>query len=327
MSLLLLAVAVAVWYAAQPTPHRESGMVPPRADIERDLKLVFQVSTSDVTAGRGPWVPGLVLVNTSETATYRVVKPGDGSSLGRREPYIHFRAERRTDGNEWEPLKPEPWGICNNSGGDWRKDVIELKPGESLPLSWFRVPFSFQHPGATRITAHYECRVPPAEGDRAYHITSAPLVLAVSRPLDLTAEVIGTATKGVPVDVGMVVKVALANRTDRPLTVAGVGEGGSRLSVLFTPLVDNRKQEAGVGYGWRGIGELDSKNGAPPPSTMTVNAGERAVLLGGGVRPVGKTTWTPPKAGRYRVTVEYWPMSDGQTAPHLTAEAEVVVEP
>jgi hypothetical protein len=65
-------------------------------------------------------------------AVHRVVKPNDGSESGWREPEIFF--EREVDGKWVRGSKP---GRCGMFAQDWKKDIVELKPGEALPLDGY----------------------------------------------------------------------------------------------------------------------------------------------------------------------------------------------
>src|SRR5262249_54894349 len=101
----------------------------------------------------------LTLENTSKTKSYFVVKAGDGSEVGWREPFVHFTAEQMTLG-KWEAAAQHGIGRCGLYGNEWWKDVVELKPGAKLVVanSWnatFRMP-----PAGTelRITGYYEYR-------------------------------------------------------------------------------------------------------------------------------------------------------------------------
>ena len=71
------------------------------------------------------------LVNAGK-AVHRVVKPNDGSESGWREPEIYF--EREVDGKWVRGGKP---GRCGMFATEWQKDVVDLKPGESIPLEGY----------------------------------------------------------------------------------------------------------------------------------------------------------------------------------------------
>jgi hypothetical protein len=86
-------------------------------------------------------------------AVHRVVKPNDGSESGWREPEIFF--EREVDGKWVRGSKP---GRCGMFAQDWKKDIVELKPGEALPLDGYLPPemsFDLRRPGKVRLRAAY----------------------------------------------------------------------------------------------------------------------------------------------------------------------------
>src|SRR4051794_23181515 len=70
-------------------------------NITRDLKLVAQLrSKRTVDDGTDPYIE-LTLVNISKTFNYPVVKPGDGSEAGWRDPHVFFTAEQRLPNGTW----------------------------------------------------------------------------------------------------------------------------------------------------------------------------------------------------------------------------------
>jgi hypothetical protein len=140
-------------------PPREN-----RPDPARDLKLVARDRSGEPPReDTYSWIE-LTLVNTSETFTYPVVIPNDGSADARREPYIYYSAEQQVAPDRWELLPPEPHRIadCGLFAFDWQKDVVDLKPGERLVVTnvWIDEPrFTYNHAGGTvRIRGHYDYR-------------------------------------------------------------------------------------------------------------------------------------------------------------------------
>ena len=132
-----------------------------KEQIEADLKLVPKVfgDTRVIEAGTQPYIE-FALVNTSKTRTHKVVKPGDGSSDGRRDPWVHVTAEQRTVEGGWAAMRGHVPAGCGLFDWDWLKDVIELKPGEELKLTdWYHPSeFEFQYPGKVWLTGHYSYR-------------------------------------------------------------------------------------------------------------------------------------------------------------------------
>src|SRR5688572_24641206 len=90
-----LAVLVVIGYLVWPRGNLPAEQVPPPLDvlvpldrqIVSDLHLLAELkSAGTLMAGTDPWIE-VALVNTSRTVTHRVVKPGHGSEIGRREPH------------------------------------------------------------------------------------------------------------------------------------------------------------------------------------------------------------------------------------------------
>lgn len=92
------------------------------------------------------------LVNAGKW-THRVVKPNDGSESGWREPEIYF--EREVDGKWVRGGKP---GRCGMFASDWQKDIIDLKPGDTLVLEGYLpldMSFGLTKPGKAKLRAVY----------------------------------------------------------------------------------------------------------------------------------------------------------------------------
>ena len=70
--------------------------------IERDLALEVQLQSAK-TIGPGEYIGlDISLVNKSKETTYPIVKPGDGSEVGWREPNVYFSAETQKADGKWE---------------------------------------------------------------------------------------------------------------------------------------------------------------------------------------------------------------------------------
>src|SRR5262245_49134491 len=123
----------------------------PQSDVEKDLAIEFEIP------GEKTFLPGqhvawsAWLVNRSKDRTHQVIKTGDGSADGMREPFVYFTATRR----EGEELASSWRRECGFFDADWKKDIIPLKPGEKLPLKdWLHPPsavFELQKPGPVLI--------------------------------------------------------------------------------------------------------------------------------------------------------------------------------
>ncbi len=110
--------------------------------LRKELRL--ELSPDRVTlVNRGMW-------------TQRVVKPNDGSESGWREPEIYF--EREVDGKWVRGGKP---GRCGMYAHDWQKDIVELGPGEALPLEGYLpldMAFGLAKPFKVKVRAVYVYR-------------------------------------------------------------------------------------------------------------------------------------------------------------------------
>lgn len=150
---------------------------PTREELEHDLQLTIAVDG----AVRHAWWPfGLQarLRNRSQTHSYQVVLPGDGSEAGWREPTITLAGRRVNTNGEITPLEHRSMGRCGNYDADWRDEVRDLAPGQSIALSWLPSPsytFDFGTAGGRVelwLTYRYDARpasiqfdTKPLEGD------------------------------------------------------------------------------------------------------------------------------------------------------------------
>ena len=182
---------------AQPPVAPEPRPAPDRAAAYvRDLKLTATAGARTVKADELPRVT-LTLENTSKTESYFVVKAGDGSEAGWREPYVYFTAEQQWRG-KWEAIPSHGVGRCGLYSNEWWKDVVELKPGAKLVVAEMAYP-TFRMPidGKLRLTGHYAYRggmnksfqQPPERrglmgATSAFSITSNAVEFDVVRPND-----------------------------------------------------------------------------------------------------------------------------------------------
>ena len=89
--------------AQSPTPFR--------AQIDRELAI--EVRLPKVVEVGESVQPEINLINRSERS-YLVVKPGDGSGVGWREPHVYYSAEIDVGGGRWQPI-PKKWiGRCGS---------------------------------------------------------------------------------------------------------------------------------------------------------------------------------------------------------------------
>jgi hypothetical protein len=132
--------------------------------IERDLAVLVTMEGergSLPTFDAGQPIPlRASLVNDSGRAR-AVVRPGDGSSVGWREPYVRWTLEREAAPGVWRKVPDTPYSRCGNYDADWQKDVVLLAPGQSLLLGDM-IPVEsradIDAPGKYRARAHYEYR-------------------------------------------------------------------------------------------------------------------------------------------------------------------------
>jgi hypothetical protein len=241
----LMIVLVACAASTKPVPVE----LRKKAQIENDLRLdVGWQGPRQVEPGVDLAVD-LTLVNTSKTQTYRVVKPGDGSEVGWREPYVYFTASVLLADGKRSPVPPAGYGRCGLFAFDWGPDVMELKPGQSLPLkTWVPAPsqmLEFQQAGKVQLRAHYAYRGgkgirSPAlaaahkfmKGVPDFEIVSAPVEFEVVRPLELKVRVKKALKVKAQTRLSDLLEVTLLNQssTPQPVTVPTL-HGDARLEI------------------------------------------------------------------------------------------------
>jgi hypothetical protein len=328
-----LLVSPAAVPQAQPAKPQFEVAPPPhdKPDPARDLKLVTSFDAKRVEAGAVPYIT-LTLVNTSKNVTYPVVKPGDGSEAGWREPFVHFTAEQLNVQGEWTPLQTFGRGRCGLFDWKWQKDVIDLKPGEKLVVTNEWIPaadFRLQQPGKVRVRGHYEYRAGVGKGGRvqpgedlgrmarmpAFAIQSEPVEFDVIRPLDLRVRVKKALKVGVEMKVSDVIDVTLTNTTGESITVRTGGQKAAGFDLIGGGPEANQPQltDYATEYG----------------KLTLLKAGQTASLLGAGeFANGGDGTWTGRKPGKYVIRVGYSVSDDPNTSRGQVVEAfaEVPVE-
>jgi len=277
---------------------------------------------------------GMQLVNASRTRAYPVVKPGDGSESGWREPHVYYAAERLAADGRWTRLDPVPIGRCGLYDGNWQKDVVTLKPGDSLPLKdWLLPPssaFEFQQAGRYRIRAHYAYRGGQAgkgaasrpaddlggmKGVEPFEIVSAPIEIAVKRPLNVTLKVRRNLIADQPARLSDLLEIAVANDSDKPINAAQ-----PTLSAEGRLALQMRAE-----LGWPPT--LDKQDN-PHAARLDLQPGQSVSLLGKGTFANGLDgSWTYPRAGTVKVRAGYTPSTWKDIGTVWSNWGEVKVEP
>ena len=278
----------------------------------------------------------LALENRSGSATHRVIKPGDGSSVGWREPHVFFTVKHQGADGKWGEAPRKKYGRCGLFDTNWAKDFVDLAPGEKLELkSW--VPsinyfWEFQRAGNYQIRAHYAFgghrkggkvgavaktqKLPQEVRDIPnFELVSKPIKIKVERPLDVKVKVKRVMTANQPVALSKLLDVTLVNNSDREIEVASPTLHGVRLGVEID----------GQHAGWRPT--VDPQTGKLGIKKKLKN-GQSVALLGTGEFPNGLDgEWTYPGDGTVRVRVSY-AMSSSKPATQITSEwVEVKVVP
>jgi hypothetical protein len=252
-----------------------------RTAIERDLKLQFDRANNQRTLRPGKRIGfKLKLTNESEEATYPIVKPGDGSGIGWREPHVFWEAQQKDADGKWQAVESHGILRCGLFDPNWQKDVVSLEPGESLALKdWLASPelsLYFEQPGEIRIRAVYDYargerkRQPKdqpidrgAMGDTpAFRIHSNWVAYTVVCPLEVSVEPIGKLVIGEKLAISKVVKVRVKNISDKPIELPRLIEEYLSLRVTTNP-------------GWSPI--LSNHRAA---GKVTLKPGESVMLIG-----------------------------------------------
>ncbi len=221
-----------------------------KADIERDLVLEATLSTPKTVQPGEPVRVTSRIVNRSKTRTYKLVRPGDGSESGWREPHVFFRAEAVGPRGVRTPVPPRAMGRCGLFDADWHKAVVSLKPGDHLALSnWMPAAhhvLDFQQAGTVELWLHYKYkRGESGKGGRpsespggtgpmgdvpAFELVSAPVRFEVTRLIDIRLEVAGELPVGRETRLSDVLRLHVENLATDPVHVSG-----QEISIQFLP--------------------------------------------------------------------------------------------
>lgn len=297
-------------------------------DPSRDLKLIATFEGKYAHVQTRPLVV-LTLVNTSKTFTYAVLKPGAGCDIGKREPHVSFTAEQRSWKGVWEPTESLGFAGCGLYGVGAKDEVLDLKPGEKLPITGdgFHGHFQqFRYPSSVRMVGHYDYLVGQTKGPFArepvagmrgmqpFKLVSNPVEFEVVQPLNLQVKVKRPLKVGEKVKISDILEVMLTNATGELLALPALGEGSdSRLKINFNSRLLATDPSVNVFAG-------------PAGAKVELKADETAPLLGPGQLANGADGWWRGReAGKFSISVEYstpaW--KDGEK---IYAFAEIAVE-
>ncbi len=146
-------------------PSRAADPVPPtKEQLERALVARLEWVGRPVL---NSWeCPGLHVSfeNVHPDTAFFMVKPGDGSMDGRREPTFRLEVEQQSVDGEWTAGPGQFTGGCGVYDANWLDEIIELKPGQRAEVGeWTYYPFGqWQRAGPHRVRLHYEFDARPA---------------------------------------------------------------------------------------------------------------------------------------------------------------------
>ena len=206
--------------------------LPTKGQIERDLKLKAELPGPKVLhAGMRPRLT-LRLVNDSRTASHCLVRPGDGSEVGWREPHVYWTATVDREGADVRNVSPLQGWRCKFFAWDWPRDVCVLKPGEQIELDSFQPLLEFQQAGRVTLRAHFAYRQGKGELDRsdvsperfgemagipAFELVSDAIEFDVVRPLEVRVRPKRSVRKGVEQRLSDVMEVLLVNQSSEAI--------------------------------------------------------------------------------------------------------------
>lgn len=270
------------------------------------------------------FMPKWTLHNEADSSR-RYVQPGDGSSVGWREPHVYYTAQRQLADGQWADVETGDLGRCGMYDHDWHDEIASLDAGASVELEWLPSPawqLQLQQAGRIRLFAHYEYSagagfgtgrgasedVDDMDGVPAFHLISAPLDLEIVRPLDL--ELVPKKTNGSVRRLSEIFELRLSNvgKAGRTLprpnwmnVQARVRKDGEVIASLHDPDWEQRKEESsfrlssGQSVEWLGSAvdfELPEEHRAPG---VEIN-----VIYNLGSSEAGRleTGWVPVVGGR-----------------------------
>ena len=219
----------------------EEDAAPARADIERDLVLEATLATPKAIRPGEPVRLKARVVNRSEAHTRKLVRPGDGSESGWREPHVFLRAVHVAPDGVRTQMAPRGIGRCGLHDADWHKGVTSLEPGAALEIGdWLPAPdqmFHFQRGGTVELRVHYRYtrgagskRPGPDESPKgtgpmgnspAFELISAPLRVSVQPLVEIRLEVTGALKAGTTGRLADVLRLHVESLVTDPILVSG----------------------------------------------------------------------------------------------------------
>lgn len=273
------------------------------------------------------------LVNRGVTAV-EVIRPGDGSEVGWREPWVRFSGQRTTPEGVNEAVPSALMARCGLYDPNWAKDVVRLVPGAAIELdTWIPTPsraLLLDRVGRVEIRMHYAFGRAPGKGHMGtpeetraalagvdpFEVTSNPITVVIESPLRLDVRLLGGASRlrvGQQTKLSWVFAAELVNVSDRPVIVTTPG-------TPTTLRLEHRPNGVLLG--------VDGPTPLPHRDEVTIAPGGRVPLLGAGARfsKLADGTWTPRDAGPIDITVVFdqrGPDSGGQRLVSAPLRVEV----
>jgi hypothetical protein len=117
--------------------------------------LTLRITPEVVVAQGGEPIPVVATLRNTGTRTLTLVRPGDGSTEGRRTPIIRW---------EFDPPRRDRSFGCGNINALQAGEVFTLHPGESVALGPWAAPHAFFRPAPARHRATMTYANEPGRG-------------------------------------------------------------------------------------------------------------------------------------------------------------------
>lgn len=252
------------------------------------------------------------LLNSSNTKSYRVIKPSDGSSDGRREPHVFFSVDYQANEGQWIEAPRRVIYGCGVYSEDWARDYYDLEPGGTLALNkWITRAnrrYEFQKPGIYRVQFHYKYRggtygINHENGKRygkdnlpkevrdipPFHVISDPIEIVVERPLEVQLKTNLQHVSGSKISLSDMFDLTLLNTSNEPIEVVTnwglsfeIQGRGSRPAIDMNQTKSISKKTIESGDSVALLGKKDGFNGIwkyPILKSMKVRAIYKAITL------------------------------------------------